>query len=82
MVDILASAAHIDDPLGGKSRLGPWLPAWHDPVAGLACNGGCVQVSVVVCTVLVPWSAGCAIYFLYFVRGGVGHQDHAQSVTS
>lgn len=45
MSDILASAAHIDDPLGDKRRLGPWLAAWHDPVAGLACNGGCMQVT-------------------------------------
>eukprot|EP00903_Cladosiphon_okamuranus_P005978 g5900.t1 len=43
MSDILASAAHADDPLGDKGRLGPWLAAWHDPVAGLACNGGCMQ---------------------------------------
>eukprot|EP00752_Nemacystus_decipiens_P018752 g16813.t1 len=43
MSSILSSAAHIDDPLGDKRRLGPWLAAWHDPVAGLACNGGCMQ---------------------------------------
>ncbi|CAM9236080.1 unnamed protein product, partial [Hapterophycus canaliculatus] len=43
MSDILASAAHFDGFLGEKGRLGPWLAAWHDPVAGLACNGGCMQ---------------------------------------
>lgn len=44
MSSILASAAQVEDPLAEKARLGPWLAAWHDPVAGLTCNGGCMQV--------------------------------------
>ncbi|CAN0380487.1 unnamed protein product [Pylaiella littoralis] len=43
MCDILVGATHTDNPFEEKSRLGPWLAAWHDPVAGLACNGGCMQ---------------------------------------
>lgn len=45
MSDILAGATHMDNPFEEKSRLGPWLAAWHDPVAGLECNAGCMQVN-------------------------------------
>lgn len=44
MSSILASAAQVEHPLPEKGRLGPWLAAWHDPVAGLTCNVGCMQV--------------------------------------
>ncbi|CAM9926261.1 unnamed protein product [Ectocarpus sp. 6 AP-2014] len=43
MSSILAGASQVEDPLPEKGRLGPWLAAWHDPVAGLTCNGGCMQ---------------------------------------
>lgn len=44
MSDILNSTITVEDPSAEKKRLGPWLAAWHDPVAGLECNSGCMQV--------------------------------------
>lgn len=45
MSEVLTAAAGIEGPSSSeKDRLGPWLAAWHDPVAGLTCNAGCIQV--------------------------------------
>lgn len=45
MSDILSGAADLDDGAAkNKEEMGPWLSAWHDPVAGLECNAGCMQV--------------------------------------
>lgn len=49
MSDILRGAGDVNvdsqaKQAKEKERLGPWLSAWHDPVADLACSGGCMQV--------------------------------------
>lgn len=49
MSDILGGVTQTDNPFEEKSHLGPWLAAWHDPLAGLVCNGGCMQVNNFLC---------------------------------
>lgn len=67
MADILASAALVDGPLGDNHRFGPWLVAWHDPVAVLACNGGCIQVIFSAPLFLCAVASGLILSTLHFI---------------